>query len=239
MSSRTVIPARFNGPPTTANGGYSCGVLGTLIGDSAEVTLRKPPPLERELIIEVDESGPHREWRLLDEELLIATGRAAEPDVRVPEPPSFARAQAAEAAYVGYLGHHFPTCFVCGPKRAQGDGLRLFTGRVDKQDLVASAWTPAASVGSEDGTVDPKVVWSALDCPTYFAGRMKGFGRYAVLGRQTAALRKPLRVGEPYLVVGWPIGMEGKKWEGGSALFSAEGELHAFARGLWVNIPEP
>jgi hypothetical protein len=239
MSSRAVIASRFNGPPTTANGGYSCGLLGTLIGASAEVTLRKPPPLDTELTVEVDESGAQKEWRLLDGETLVATGRVAEPDVSIPEPLSLERAKAAEASYVGYIGHHFPTCFVCGPKRAQGDGLRLFTGRVDKLDLVASAWTPAESVGTPDGTVDPKVVWSALDCPTYFAGRMKGFGRYAVLGRLTATLRTPLRVGEPYLVVGWPIGKDGKKWEGGSALFSAKGELHAFARGLWVDIPEP
>lgn len=236
MFTRAVIPSRFNGPPTTANGGYSCGLLGTLIGDSAEVTLRKPPPLDRELGIEVTGDGPAREWRLVDGDMLIATGRAAEPDVTIPAPPSFDDALAAEQAYEGHKSHHFPTCFVCGTAREVGDGLRLFTGQAGERELVASGWTPDPTVGNADGNVDPIVVWSALDCPSFFAGRLANFGRFAVLGRMTATLRRPIRVGEAYVVVGWPIGKDGRKWEGGSAIFTADGELCAFSRGLWIEI---
>jgi hypothetical protein len=39
-----VITGRFNGPPTSGQGGYSCGVAGRLVGgDTAEVKLRRPP----------------------------------------------------------------------------------------------------------------------------------------------------------------------------------------------------
>src|SRR5918996_2619259 len=44
-----MIPARFNGPPATANGGYTCGLVARLLGVDAEVTLRRPPPLDRPL----------------------------------------------------------------------------------------------------------------------------------------------------------------------------------------------
>ena len=45
-----MIPRRFNGPPDSGNGGYSCGVVAALLDAPAvEVTLRAPPPLEREL----------------------------------------------------------------------------------------------------------------------------------------------------------------------------------------------
>jgi hypothetical protein len=238
MMSRVVIPSRFNGPPNSGNGGYSCGVLGTLIGDAAEVTLRAPPPLDRELTVEVSGAGGDRKWSLLDGEGLVATGRVAEPDVTCPEPLTAERAKAAEAAYIGFDWHPFPTCFVCGPDRAVGDGLRLFTGKVDGRELVASAWTPAESIGTADGTVDSAVVWSALDCPTYFGGRLNGYGGLAVLGRLAIKQVAKIRVGAPHVVVGWPLGKDGRKWEGGAAVFTAEGELCAFSRGLWVELKQ-
>ncbi|MET0283525.1 MAG: hotdog fold domain-containing protein [Polyangiales bacterium] len=228
-----VISSRFNGPPTTGNGGYSAGILASELGDSAEVTLRKPPPLDRTLTVESDATG----LRLLDGELLVASARVAEPELTIPEPPSYAQALAAEARFVGFDFHHFPTCFVCGTQRV--DGLRLFTGQVGERDMVASAWTPEASVCNADGHVVPAIVWSALDCPTYFAGRLKDWGLWAVLGRQTVKLLKPVRVGEPHFVTAWPIGKEGRKFEGGSAVYTQAGELCAYGRGLWVEIPPP
>jgi hypothetical protein len=238
MMSRVVIPSRFNGPPNSGNGGYSCGVLGTLIGESAEVSLRSPPPLDRELIVEVFGIGVERKWHMLDGEGLVASGRVAEPDVTCPKPLSVERAKASEATYIGFDSHPFSTCFVCGPDRAEGDGLRLFTGKVEGQDLVASAWTPSASVAAADGTVEDAIVWSALDCPTYFGGRLNGYGGLAVLGRLTLKQVAKVRAGAPHVVVGWPIGRDGRKWEGGAAVFTAEGELCAYSRGLWVELKQ-
>jgi hypothetical protein len=46
------IPARFNGPPSSANGGYTCGLVAGLVGtEVASVSLRAPPPLERPLAV--------------------------------------------------------------------------------------------------------------------------------------------------------------------------------------------
>ena len=44
-----IVPGRFNGPPDSGNGGYTCGLVAGLLGEVAEVTLRLPPPLDREL----------------------------------------------------------------------------------------------------------------------------------------------------------------------------------------------
>ena len=38
------------------------------------------------------------------------------------------------------------------------------------------------------------------------------------------------------MVIGWPIGRDGRKSEGGSAVFTADGELLARARGLWIEL---
>jgi hypothetical protein len=202
------------------------------------VTLRKPPPLDRELAVEVEGLDEERHWRLLDDHALVASGRAAEPSVTVPDPPTFGQARAAEAAYEGFSWHPFPTCFVCGPERAEGEGLCLFTGKLEQRDVVASTWTPSASIGA-DGAVDRRVVWSALDCPSYFGGRMAGYGRFAVLGRLTAKLMKPIEIGAAHVLIGWPIAQDGRKWDGGSAIFTAKGELCAFARGRWIELNEP
>lgn len=50
MTETLTIPARFNGPPGSANGGYTCGRVAQLVGaEEVEVSLRTPPPLERPL----------------------------------------------------------------------------------------------------------------------------------------------------------------------------------------------
>jgi hypothetical protein len=42
-----IIPARFNGPPGSGNGGYSARIFAG--GAQCEVTLRMPPPLDTSL----------------------------------------------------------------------------------------------------------------------------------------------------------------------------------------------
>ena len=47
------VASRFNGPPTSGNGGYVCGELARgLPGPAARVRLRRPPPLEKALRVE-------------------------------------------------------------------------------------------------------------------------------------------------------------------------------------------
>ena len=47
MDRSVIIPSRFNGPPDSGNGGYSCGVLAAFIDGPARVRLHVPPPLDK------------------------------------------------------------------------------------------------------------------------------------------------------------------------------------------------
>src|SRR4051812_28152670 len=132
--TQVTIPARFNGPPGTANGGYTCGLVAAAIGPSACVRLLHPPPLDTTLERHCDADGV---LRLRAGETTIAEGRAARPAVESPVAPGPAAAARAARGYAGRAPerHPFPTCFVCGPLRA--DGLRVFPGPAGADGLLA------------------------------------------------------------------------------------------------------
>ena len=130
------IPRRFRGPPNSGNGGYVCGMLARQIAGAAEVTLRAPPPLETELgLVEVGTGV----WELRQGTATIAVGRAVELDLSRLERATYAEAaEAAKRTPVKPHEHLLPMCFVCGPDRAPGDGLRLFAGPLLRQRLPRS-----------------------------------------------------------------------------------------------------
>jgi hypothetical protein len=226
------IPARFRGPEASANGGYACGVLARHIGDAAVVNLRKPPPLDLALRLAEESNGV----RLLDGEDVVADGGPDDVGIEVPDPPSLAGARAAVERYVGFQDHPFPECFVCGPHRDHHDGLNIFPGAVADRDIVASPWTPDPSLPRDDGTIATEVVWAALDCPTGFGCAFSKNAKPAVLARLRARVLGEVEVGRPHIAIGWPIGQDGRKREGGSALFTLHGELIAYAAGLWIEL---
>src|SRR3990172_3004242 len=109
MKERVVIPRRFRGPPESGSGGYTCGVVAALVGGPAEVTLRRPPPLNRPLDVQRLDGGA---VAVLDGETLVAEGIPASVKIDVPEPVSFSDAEAAAASYLGFQHHLFPTFFL-------------------------------------------------------------------------------------------------------------------------------
>src|SRR5215203_5830584 len=119
-----VIEPRFNGPAGSANGGYTCGLVADFVDGSAEVTLRRPPPLGRPLRVDRDGRGVV----VRDGDAVVAEAVEAPFDLDVPEPPTYDEAARASSRYPGFDVHAFPTCFVCGPEREAGDGLRIFAG---------------------------------------------------------------------------------------------------------------
>ncbi len=234
MSEQVIIDQRFRGPPESGNGGYVCGVVAGLVGGTAEVTLRRPPPLDRPLqVTRLDDGG----IALRDGETIIAEGAPAPVEIEAPEPVSFTDAEEASRSYLGFRRHDFPTCLVCGPQRTQGDGLRIFPGPIPGRDIVAAAWTPDASLAGEDSTVRPEFVWAALDCPGGWAlFDEPNEGRPIVLGRQATRLIAPVQRGDRCVVIGWPLGEDGRKLYSGTALFSHNGELRAVARATWIRL---
>lgn len=227
----TVAP-RFCGPPASANGGYFAGLVAALSATPVRVRLRRPPPLAAAMPAET-----HADGRIVVRhgDDVIAEARPATLALEVP--PAVSRAAALEASLRcrGLQSHVFPRCFVCGPQRARGDGLRIFAGAVEgrgEPGLVASPWIPDASLALGDGKVAPQFMWAALDCPGYFA--VAPDGRVALLAEHQARIERRLRIDEPAVAVGWRIGGEGRVHEAGTALFGEDGELVARAHALWI-----
>jgi hypothetical protein len=185
----------------------------------AEVTLRLPPPLERPLEVVTD--GP---LELRDGDAVVAEAGPADFELDVPEPISFEAARAAELAD-GDRDSVFPECFVCGWKRE--DGMRIYAGPVEGRELVAATWIPRGDV------IAPEFVWAALDCPGAYAVEFGKRGN-PVLGRLTARVEHLPHPGERCVVVGWPLGEEGRKLYAGTAAFGADGRLLGSARATWV-----
>jgi len=222
MGETISIPARFNGPPASANGGYAAGVVARFLGGLAEVTLRAPPPLDTPLAVERDgDQVAVRDGGTLVAEAVRLDGL----ELELPAPISVDEAADASRGYAGFREHAYATCFVCAPERE--DGLGIYAGTVAGRDLVASPWTPPP------GPVPDEIVWAALDCPSGWA--VDEFAREGVLlGRLAARILGPVAGGEPHVVLGWPLGADGRKRYAGSAVFTAAGEPVAFARSTWL-----
>lgn len=215
------IDRRYRGPLRSANGGYACGVLGSRTGPGAEVTLRLPPPLGRPLTLRRDGE------RLLLEDGNLLVAEAVADDPRLEPPPSPQPAVAAAAAQgVGAFGPpEFAECFVCGT-RDDASGLGIHPGPVPGGGgLVATTWT------AHDVTAE--IVWAAIDCPGAYAAGDPGRGE-VVLGRMTARIDRLPEEGEPCVVVGWPLGEDGRKLFAGTAVYGRDGAPLAVARQVWI-----
>lgn len=223
-----IIDARHCGPPGSGNGGWVAGALVAHVGGSGSVRLSAPPPLDRELAVDVTGDGSSAELR--DGELVVAVAQAGDgPVVDVPAPVTLEQAREASEGF-DHASHPFPGCYVCGSDRP--DGLREWTapvaGRGDH--LVAS---PVVLPDADTATV-----WAALDCPGAFSIGM-GDGVPLLLGTMSARVGdRPVPVGEELVVMGWALGAERRKRRCATALLDADGTVLAAAEALWI-APRP
>lgn len=233
------VPPRFCGPPGWANGGFSCGSFAAGIEGAAEVTLRKPIPLDRQILIEADGDGYTATGD--DGELLAEARPAAALDgLRPPARPSVEEAAAAstDSPFRG-PDHTYPGCFVCGPQHPHG--LEIFVGPLergpDDPEAYADRFTIEPGLAEEDGNAGPGLVWAALDCPSY----VPPFWSHApvLLGRLAAEQLEPVPTGEPLVAVSWPLEIDGRKLHSASAVLDGDGQILARARALWIQLRQP
>lgn len=224
------IDERYCGPPGSANGGYACGITAAALGPGCvEVTLVAPPPLGRDLELELDIGGD--EARLLDGGSVVAVARPGEIGDDERRLVRFEQATEAAASFDvdAYRGRHaFPSCFTCGPDRAPGDGLRLFPAPTTPPGTCAWPWVPEESV-------DEAVLWAALDCPSGLAWPTiePDIGPF-VLGRMAAIVHRQPARGERLVVVGWTGEPQGRKRPARSAMYDEGGGVVAEARTTWI-----
>jgi hypothetical protein len=241
VTAQVIIPSRFNGPARSGNGGFVSGSLAEHVpggvGQVVEVTLRRPPPLDVPLAVTAEDDvttladgrGPVASARVVDAELVAVD----EVDADV--------AADAMLRYPGLGRHPFPTCFACGPDRAEGDGLRIFPGPVGgDRGHVASLWVPQPGHAETSDLLDgvqrcgPATTWAALDCVGGWSEDLEG--RPCVLGRMTARVDALPVVGEPHVVVGRHLSTEGRKSFTASTLYDADGRVVASARHTWIQV---
>jgi hypothetical protein len=226
------VAARFCGPPASANGGYVCGLVADAIGQLVTVRLLKPPPLDTDMTVHADGDGT---WHVEHESQRIAEARSASlDDLALPPGVSFTDALAAsrDAPWSDPARHPCPGCFVCGPLRTEGDGLRLFAGAVPATAVVATHWFPDVSLAHSDGRIGPEYIAAALDCPG-FQALQTGLKPW-LLGEFTCRIDRRVSPHERCVIAGWRIESKGRRSIVGTALYDESGSPCAVARGVWI-----
>lgn len=226
-----IIPYRFRGPSLSANGGYITGLLAEQIDGPAEVTLKAPPPLEKPLHLVPTRDG----FDLMDGTQPIASVRPEHYALAVPPCPPRHAVEQASSGYHGFTDSPVPHCFVCGRDRKPGDGLCIYTGPVEGEDMVAASFVPDASLAGDDGHVAERFVFAALDCPGAWAFYDRSKGQM-LLGRIVGEVTGTVEVGERCTVIGWPIAEEGRKAYAGTAVFNSAGLVVASAYATWIKV---
>lgn len=227
MSTTLVVPARFNGPPASANGGWVAGALARAVepGLAVRVSLRGSPPLDTALEVVATEGGADL---VLGDEVLVQAVATDEISVPVPvvDPET---ATGARRRFQEFDAHPFTTCFVCGTQRR--DGLHVYPGPVTTGD-----WSHVATTFQTTEFVDTaELPWAVLDCPSGWAAGLTT--NPALLASYTVRVVDALDSGEPCVLVALddgPRGGSGRARASRSAFYGADGRLLAHADAVWV-----
>ena len=226
--STITVPLRFCGPPDSGNGGYTCGLMARALDGVVECTLRAPVPIDVPLQLERTAGGA----LLKHGEKLIAEAR---PTTITSTPPAAVNFEVAHQAIATSPAldprHPFPTCFVCGPRRAAHDGLRIFPASIN-DTVYAAAWVPDREFGDGEGHLLPEFLWAAMDCPTGFAAGFPTAGRL-VTGRLAVQPLKSIQTEVDCVLMSWPLSVEGRKHFSAACLYQND-ELCAVARATWI-----
>ncbi len=230
MTDTVTLPKRFSGPPGVGNGGYACGRFAASLGGAAEVTLRRPVPLETALIVERQGASA----RVLDGAALVAEVAPTDLAALVAPPPVSLEQAVLGASRFPLADHPFPTCFVCGPRREARDGLRIHAYGTSAAGGVSSPWVPSASLAGADGAMPAEIVWASLDCPTGWAGLIAAPGEKAVLGRFAVRIDAPVVAERVHVVVARSVKREGRKLFAIGGLYTVGGQRCAVSRATWI-----
>ena len=233
-----IIAPGFNGPRLSGNGGYVGGVLAERYtrafgGDgTVEITLRAPIPIARAL--QVVREG--EALMLRDGETLVCEARAGSVAHLQPPPPPTDWAEVMRRGEEGGsppdTDFHGASSAAAAARSATACACWARPGRQPGTSL--SCYLPHPNHADAEGRIRPEFVWGTLDCPGAFAAQDPNDMRPALTGRMTAKVIEPPKVGERCAVVGWRIGVDGRKLYSGTALYTESGRLCALGTCTWI-----
>ena len=200
---------RYRGPPASANGGYTCGILAASSRRrGAEVNLRRrrrstapsglSPTSKRRELSTTETAGRRAAGRSTSSSWSCRGHRRC--TWRRPRTPAT------------------PTTTTT-PSRAASSVARPRAGRrpldLSRGRRGPSAWRACGRrrhTGRRAGAVRDEIVWAALDCPSGNAAHhFSPDERWMVLGPAARDAPRPRRAGGPHIVVGWATGADGRK----------------------------
>lgn len=228
-----MIDRRFRGPRQSGNGGVSAGLAAGFVDGPASVRLRRPPALGKPLQLRRAEGVV----QVVDGEDVIMEAVAASYPVEPPIDDDVLERTFKRGTTPMPETHRAPECFVCGPRE---DGLRIFARHLPGTRVWSTVWIPDESVSSTGAAVDAHVVWGALDCPAGFAVVQGGLAEvtfFPALAKLTATLERPVPVGRPVAVFGWPISEDERRVNGGTAIVDTHGAILASAYAEHARLP--
>jgi hypothetical protein len=229
-----VIDDAFVGPPGCGNGGYVCGSIAHYSLTPTRVILQAPAPLMTPLSIIRSPEGV----RLTTTDgAIIAIASPAEPSdlADTPSPPTYAEAETAGQRFIGFHRSFHPNCLCCRLCEP-GDGIRSYAGQIKGHEpgWLAGVWTPHERYADSEGLADHSTIWAALDCPGAVAWVVTQGGSGGWLGTMTCEIVRRPAVGEACILTAWPIFESGRKRLSGTALHTADGDLLATSRQVWL-----
>ena len=238
MESFTV-PKQFCGPPSSGNGGYFCGSVASFFDIPIEVRLKAPPPLDTTMHIQ---RGADLSAVYAGERLIAQVRPLTESIEPVPMLDLEAASQcSAEGLRGSLINHPFPTCFVCGPQRSEGDGMRVFTGPQEDTSLYGAKWHAHPAWSSNGTSIDPRYIWSALDCPSSgpaFATSVQADSDIAyVLGTLSVEIKGQVQVGEDYSIVCATDEDHERLYRTRVSLYGKDKSLLAAGYAVWIQVP--
>lgn len=240
MAFTLKIDPRYCGPPDVGNGGYVAGRLAAGLPDESQgvqVRLRAGTPLATELTAQADDPGS---WLLRAGDDVVAQAQVAPlDDFEAPPLPDDAAIDAAVGGCRAFRTHPFPGCFVCGPDRGEGDGMRIFPGWHASHGVAVAPFVATPDLADASGHLAREFLWAALDCTGSFAlledEALARALEPMVLGQLTVSITERPRVGERLLVAGWTTRQEGRRgWV--RSVLAREGRVLARSEAIWVSI---
>lgn len=240
------IGSWFQGPTGSGQGGWTAHRFLQRVAERTNEPLTSSIaaaiPLDTDLhVIESDDlTDDTRQWELVAPDgstIMIAT--TWEPAFSDTSPVTIEAARAARHRFIDTVDEHpVPSCFSCGQLP---DSMGVHAGPLGgEDDRFATDWIVPDWAVAADGTVDPGVLWAAIDCCAAWWVGWSRERRVALTVQYAVEQRHPIVPGATYALVGWS-GDHDPEWDGrkrhaASAAFDAAGRCIARSASFWVSI---